>query len=115
MNFCRQCNNLYYTKIQESNHNKLILYCKHCGDENNELTNSNIISTKNIIRPYIINEYTKLDPTLPHISNIPCPNENCKTNTDNHPKDVIYIKYNESEMKYIYLCTICDTNWELNK
>ena len=44
MNFCKQCDNLYYTKIQDENQNKLILYCKQCGDENSELTNSNIIS-----------------------------------------------------------------------
>ncbi len=115
MKFCKQSNNLYYTKIQEHNKNKLILYCKHCGDENNDITNSNIISNKKTKQTYIINEFTKLDPTLPHITNIPCPNTNCKTNTEDHPKDVIYIKYNEYEMKYIYLCTICDTNWELNK
>jgi len=115
MNFCKQCDNLYYTKIQDENQNKLILYCKQCGDENSELTNSNIISNKNTTQKYIINEFTKLDPTLPHITNIPCPNENCKTNTEQHPKDVIYIKYNELEMKYIYLCTVCNTNWELNK
>lgn len=115
MNFCKNCNNLYYTKIQEQNNNKLILYCKHCGDENNDIANSNIISNINSTQTYIINEFTKLDPTLPHITNIPCPNKECKTNTDNHPKDVIYIKYNELEMKYIYLCTICDTNWKLNK
>ena len=115
MEFCKQCNNLYYIKIQQHNHNKLILYCKQCGHENNETKNSNIISTKNNSSTYIINEYTKLDPTLPHITNIPCPNQACKTNTDQHPKDVIYIKYNEVEMKYIYLCTICNTNWKLNK
>ena len=115
MNFCRQCDNLYYTKIQTENNNKLILYCKQCGDENSELINNNIISTKTNTQTYIINEYTKLDPTLPHITNIPCPNESCPTNTDGHTKDVIYIKYNETEMKYIYLCTVCDTNWKLNK
>ena len=115
MNFCKQCDNLYYTKIQTENNNKLILYCKQCGDENSELINSNIISTKTNAQTYIINEYTKLDPTLPHITNIPCPNESCPTNTDGHDKDVIYIKYNETEMTYIYLCTVCDTNWKLNK
>ena len=115
MEFCTQCNNLYYIKIQDNNQNKLTLYCKQCGHTNNNIGNSNIISRKNNSQTYIINEYTKLDPTLPHITNIPCPNETCITNTQQHPKDVIYIKYNESDMKYIYLCTICNTNWKLNK
>ena len=114
MNFCKQCDNLYYTKIDENNNNKLIMYCKQCGDENKE-SNNNIISSRTILQPFIINEYTKLDPTLPHINNIPCPNPNCKTNTDNYTRDIIFIKYNEVQMKYIYLCTTCDTSWEINK
>ena len=27
---------------------------------------------------HIINKYTKLDPTLPRVYNIPCPNKECK-------------------------------------
>ena len=63
---------------------------------------------------HIINKYTKLDPTLPRVFNIKCPNENCKTNTDGEKSEVLYIRYDENNMKYLYMCSICDTTWKTN-
>jgi aspartate carbamoyltransferase regulatory subunit len=63
----------------------------------------------------IINKYTKLDPTLPRINNILCPNSECSTNTKNEEKEIIYIRYDETNMKYVYLCSTCDTVWEVNE
>ena len=61
---------------------------------------------------HIINKYTKLDPTLPRISTILCPNPNCRTNTDDMSKEIIYIRYDDANMKYVYLCSTCDTVWK---
>lgn len=59
----------------------------------------------------ILNDYTIKDPRLPHVKNLLCPNDSCPTNTSGAEKDVIYIKYDSSNMKFIYVCTKCKTNW----
>ena len=48
------------------------------------------------------------------VFNIKCPNENCKTNTDGEKSEVLYIRYDENNMKYLYMCSICDTTWKTN-
>ena len=60
-----------------------------------------------------VNEYTKMDPTLPRIANMPCPNANCKTNKqgDKSEQDVIYMRYDNSNLKYIYICQCCESSW----
>jgi aspartate carbamoyltransferase regulatory subunit len=62
----------------------------------------------------VINKYTKLDPTLPRVSNIPCPNEQCPCNRAEDPiaKEVIYIRYDDTNLKFVYLCAHCDTIWK---
>ena len=74
-----------------------------------------------MIRAYIINKYTKLDPTLPRIYNIPCPNVQCTTHSANvsslesaanTKSEVIYMRYDDTNLKYIYICTTCDTVWK---
>ena len=61
---------------------------------------------------HIINKYTKLDPTLPRINNVLCPNADCATNKDDSPREIIYIRYDNQNMKYVYLCSTCDTVWK---
>jgi aspartate carbamoyltransferase regulatory subunit len=62
---------------------------------------------------HIINQYTKLDPTLPHIFNMQCPNPGCKTNTESKGStEAIYIRYDDANLKYLYMCVECDTVWK---
>jgi aspartate carbamoyltransferase regulatory subunit len=63
---------------------------------------------------HIINPYTKLDPTVPRIKNIKCPNGSCSTNENSSQKetDIIYMRYDDLNMKYLYLCVDCDTVWK---
>jgi aspartate carbamoyltransferase regulatory subunit len=61
---------------------------------------------------HIINKYTKLDPTLPRVTNILCPNLDCASNKDSHIREIIYIRYDDINMKYVYLCSTCDTVWK---
>jgi len=122
MKFCTVCENMYYIRINEDDFNKLVYYCRHCGneEESNNLHEDIIVSQiildkKNTSYRNTINKYTKLDPTLPRINNILCPNKDCCTNVkDNEEKEVIYFRYNETDMKYLYLCCKCDTVWEIN-
>ena len=59
----------------------------------------------------ILNEFTTDDPRLPHVETLPCPNESCQTNTAGAKKDVIYMKYDAENMKFLYICTVCKTKW----
>jgi DNA-directed RNA polymerase subunit M/transcription elongation factor TFIIS len=123
MHFCDNCSNMYYIKLNNDDGNKLVYYCRNCGNEDSILTAENICVSKTQIQKNeqkysrIINPYTKLDPTLPRINNIPCPNSQCVSKsleTTKNP-DIIYIRYDDSNMKYVYLCTVCDTTWKTSE
>ena len=59
----------------------------------------------------LLNEFTPEDPTLPHVKNIKCPNASCPSNSGSEPRDVIYIKYDAVNLKYLYICTKCPQRW----
>lgn len=125
MHFCVKCGNMYYIKIQTEGKDNLIYYCRKCGFEDENITkdiNNLCVSKTHVINntelySQVINKYTKLDPTLPRINNVDCPNAECITNKegksdDSVEKEVIYIRYNDQAMKYVYLCAHCDTVWK---
>lgn len=119
MKFCIQCNNMYYIGINQEDTNQLTYYCRHCGHIDELVANEGLCVLETNFKQgstnmrTIVNSYTKLDPTLPRIR-MPCPNEGCKTHSDGENKDaeVLYIRYNDADMKYIYMCTTCDTTWK---
>jgi len=121
MHFCEKCDNMYYLKIGQENANNLIYYCRNCGHEDTTLTANNICVSETHIKrneqkySHILNEYTKQDPTLPRINTIKCPNQECKSNNDEEHREVIYIRYDDTNMKYIYLCAKCDTMWKTDE
>lgn len=135
MHFCEKCNNMYYLKVADDDGDKLIYYCRNCGFEDGILTKDNICVLDTVIHQktqrykQVINEYTKHDPTLPRLNNIRCPNESCVSNTgaesmesgDEDPstsdksREVIYIRYDDINMKYIYMCVKCDTIWKTDE
>ena len=89
MHFCTECKNMYYIRLTGENEDELIYYCRKCGHEDSGLIASleNVCvsrSDKNTASSYdhIINKYTKLDPTLPRLYNIKCPNASCPTNIE---------------------------------
>ena len=118
MHFCVKCNNMYYIRVTEDDANKLIYYCRNCGHEDTLLTSENVCVTKTQLTQsektysHIVNKYTKLDPTLPRINSIKCPNQNCASNKEvGVEREVIYMRYDDVNMKYIYICAKCDTIW----
>jgi len=121
MHFCSNCKNMYYMRINVDDPNKLIYYCRNCGNENDVIAIENVCVSKTYIKKneqsfnQIINKYTKLDPTLPRINTILCPNSDCTTNTKNTEREIIYIRYDDINMKYVYLCSTCDVVWQTNE
>ena len=120
MHFCSICKNMYYIRINSDNPNKLVYYCRNCGNEDTSLVTDNVCVSKTQLKKselsfsHIINKYTKLDPTLPRINTILCPNSDCLTNTKGKEREIIYIRYDDTNMKYVYLCSCCDTVWNTN-
>lgn len=120
MHFCSECHNMYYLKVTAENSNSLVYYCRNCGHTHNAPTTEAIcVSTTELKKndqkfTHIINEYTKFDPTLPRINTIKCPNNECSSNKNGSEdtREVIYIRYDDVNMKYIYLCSRCDKMWK---
>lgn len=147
MHFCARCDNMYYICIDpgtatpesesdtgpgSSGSSSLVHYCRNCGHREpvrEEICVSKL-QIKSIAQNYgnIINRYTKLDPTLPRIGHVKCPNALCASNPQTSdsssasgsasgsgsgsvPREVIYIRYDEENMKYVYLCAVCDALW----
>ena len=117
MKFCEVCDNMYYIGISETNGNQLINYCRNCGHKDESASTESVCVLNTQLKKtgqkfnHIINEYTKLDPTLPRINNMKCPSAACKTNTENKPCEVIYVRYDDDNLKYLYMCVECDNVW----
>jgi len=58
-----------------------------------------------------VNEFTMVDPTLPHIKTLRCPNDTCASRSDAALQDVIYIKTDPTNLSFHYICTVCKTQW----
>lgn len=124
MHFCSNCSNMYYIEINSEDSNKLVYYCRKCGNKDSLLAVDNLCVSKVQIKKseqsfnHIINKYTKLDPTLPRVSKILCPNSDCKTNhgsKEKEEREIIYLRYDAVNIKYVYLCSTCDTVWKNNE
>lgn len=130
MKFCSQCDNMYYIGISIEDSNKLNYYCRNCKHKDETIAEEGICVLNTQLRVgeqkfnHIINQYTKLDPTLPRIYNVKCPNMECKTNhgksedgsdSKSEPNEVIYIRYDDDNLKYLYICVECDTTWKTNE
>lgn len=122
MKFCAQCDNMYYLGLSEANANRLQYYCRNCKhvDDTTSTDGGCILDTQfkqseqQVM--HIVNKYTKFDPTLPRVYNIRCPNAECASNTAEEQKnpEVVYIRYNDNDLKYLYICTTCDATWKTN-
>ena len=122
MRFCVKCDNMYYIGVSVDDPNQLTYYCRNCKHKDETVTEEGLCVLNSQLKKgeqkfnHIINEYTKLDPTLPRIYNMKCPNSECKTNKeDNKNAEIIYIRYDDNNLKYLYMCTECDTTWKTNE
>lgn len=138
MNFCPKCENYLY--LEQMSETKKVMVdgvetpkvefwlnrrCKTCGyvekDTTGGLVNETIVQER-ASEGYkiLLNEFTRQDPTLPHVNTLPCPNTTgnpatgkaiCKTYTGGAPRDVIIIKYDAQNMKFLYICNVCGEQW----
>lgn len=122
MHFCEKCDNMYYIRLSGENANELLYYCRKCGHEESGISVDNLCVSKTQFKrsegqfSNFVNKYTKMDPTLPRVKNIPCPNKSCPSNTGSgENREVIAIRYDETNIKYIYMCGVCDKVWKLDE
>ena len=166
MHFCIHCSNMYYIRLSEEDPNSIVYYCRNCGHENKNITLDSVTISRTNFKSSkqkynsIINKYTKMDPTLPRINTIKCPNQACKSNEEHEHKEtsqsrppsesrkskasisaeaaavvpsvagvdvsveeqgggagaasdreIIYLRYDDVNMNFVYLCPICDSVW----
>jgi DNA-directed RNA polymerase subunit M/transcription elongation factor TFIIS len=115
MEFCGVCDNMLYIK----NENDKVFYkCNCCLKETTSFdTSSKCISKTKLhkestsYKPFV-NDNVFVDPTLPCIHNVTCPNAACSKNAEQE-NEVIYIKYDNTGMKYLYACKHCKHFWTL--
>ena len=137
MRFCDLCDNMLYIKLGVGEDSKggeggggggstkLTYACKNCGfvragEEEEEggasnprdgmIIDANYMSDVATFRQYVT-PYIKHDPTLPRVNNIPCPNAACTRAKDASP-EVIYVKYDVANLKFLYHCTHCAAFWK---
>lgn len=122
MKFCEACNNMLYVGVEKdatTEKKMLSYYCKTCGFKSLETSSKSIlVLDDNKVNDRIkysqyVNKYIKYDPCLPRVKHIECPNEKCSKSTD-QDNEVIYIKYDGTNMKYVYYCCHCDHFWTNN-
>jgi DNA-directed RNA polymerase subunit M/transcription elongation factor TFIIS len=122
MRFCHVCNNMYYICTEKDS---LKYICRNCGDVQDANNAQNIVVSRIKIKgataqtsssscSHIVNQFTKFDPTLPRINTIACVNKECASlsGSSSSSSSIILIRYDFDNMKYMYLCPICDTAWK---
>jgi DNA-directed RNA polymerase subunit M/transcription elongation factor TFIIS len=118
MKFCPACHNMLAGIDEDMVGNKktAVLSCRKCSfkepiGEDNPIVYEHILREDKTAR-LVLNPYLKNDPTLNHLSNIQCPNNECVSRLTNTKSDVVAVKINEKNLIWLYQCVHCDTTWE---
>lgn len=121
MRFCPKCR--YYLFLNAAPGMPVSMLCKNCGlveelkptsKEDALILETNFrsgTSASSAASGITVNSYTKMDPTLPHVNTLRCPNGGCPSNSDETLRDVIYIKTDPANLKFQYICTQCPAQW----
>jgi DNA-directed RNA polymerase subunit M/transcription elongation factor TFIIS len=118
--FCPTCRYYLYLNQERAGEDEkediLRRICRNCGYQEEDKKGGLVLEIdlkEKTSEGYkiLLNEFTKQDPTLPHVNTIKCPNMECQSNVGGKEKDVIYIKYDAVNLKFLYICNVCDTKW----
>lgn len=116
MKFCPVCDNMLYEQL--STEGMLLNVCKNCGSSVRIDTSAtascvmeNNYADDSTLYKQFMNRHMHDDPTLPRVSNIACVNATC-TKTADESNDVVYVKYDAINVKFLYQCGHCATFWK---
>lgn len=145
MEFCEICNNMLYIRLSKGvevgQSAELIYYCRDSSHSNDEsaipaekkavVVLETQVAKKEIDFSYIVNEYTTMDPTLPRLKGMKCPNSRCASrciDDVSSPMDqdgtqqtslarpidteVVFLRYDDDALKYLYICPCCSEVWK---
>jgi DNA-directed RNA polymerase subunit M/transcription elongation factor TFIIS len=103
------------TRLSSEDGEGLTLYCPRCGTtQPGGATSGPVSSTlirQQLQKPeYVAGAATAKDPTLPIADSIPCPA--CAA-AGRPAAPVVYIRYDPTIIKYLYICTACDHRWNI--
>jgi hypothetical protein len=117
MRFCTNCDNMLYVRLDD--HKVLTQYCKNCGHE--EQSSPDAVGAGGPSASPAAAAAGALprasdivhDPTLPRVNHIRCINADCASTKPGAPlpPEVIYMKTDPVNLKYLYFCTTCETFW----
>jgi DNA-directed RNA polymerase subunit M/transcription elongation factor TFIIS len=126
MNFCPICEYMLYIETYYEDENKtnpksmkVRNVCKNCGYtaslENKDkaiMISNTTTAIGNVDVSSFINENIIHDPTIPHVNNIHCPNNDCDSNKEKKGNDVMIVRYDNTNLKYLYHCANCRHTWK---
>lgn len=112
LRFCKTCKNLLETGSVDG---KLVHTCKFCNEsvpiQQDALVYEHVVKS-NLSYDSLLNPYSIYDITLPHFTNIPCPNKECKSKKAKGPmNEVVGINADRAKMKFVYQCVHCSASW----
>jgi hypothetical protein len=113
--FCTVCDNYLYLQV-EGETQTLQRICRNCGFKDTE-DQGGLVSEMHIEQRAaegytLINEFTLKDKRLPHLHNtMKCINAKCPSSLPGKESDIVYIKYDTENLRYIYMCYICEATW----
>lgn len=110
-------------KGDEDQNPELIYYCRDSThsiekavlDKKAVVVLETQVAKKEIDFSYIVNEYTTLDPTLPRLKGMKCPNLQCPTINDKiktETNEIVFLRYDDDALKYLYICPCCREVWK---
>lgn len=118
LHFCPVCRNYLFAQIEkevETDLQTLIRLCRNCGYKQTDVKGglvSEIIVGERSAESYkiLLNEFTAEDPRLPHLhGTIKCPDPACRSH--NSTSDIIYMKYDQVNLNFLYICYVCKFTW----
>ena len=112
MRFCDHCDNMLYLRAEGD---ALVLHCKTClyaepatAEQLQTPVYENMRLGRDLedakFRAYLTPEIEH-DPTLPRARGVRCPSS-CPPDSD-----VVFVKYDAVELKFLYFCTSCKQFW----
>ena len=117
VNFCPECDSLYFIQ-HTADTNTLNYICKNCGSSE-ECTN-HLIHDNDFKKNHKLSYVEELiknnkdlinDPSIPRIKMV-CKNKDCLLEQGEPGEQVVsLIKYDDTNLLFIYICTNCKNYW----
>jgi DNA-directed RNA polymerase subunit M/transcription elongation factor TFIIS len=116
VHFCEKCEFMTELLVEEE---RLYNSCQTCGHKQEVLEENKYIYEQvnerfDLSEIINSNDYKTHDVTLPKISTnstIKCVDEKCPSHNDPDSR-ITYFKYDNEEMKYLYVCDHCGVSWK---